>query len=284
MRESICQHSDKGSDVVKSEWFFHPRPQPEAAIRLFCFPQAGGAAAAYRDWPAGLPESVEVLAIQAPGRGWRLKEPAYADLSNLVEAACDAMRPQLTCPYALFGHSMGAVVAFEVASRLTREGSEPAALFVAAWQSPGLPNSHPSFEHLSDSEFVEAIDQRFGGIPDVIRNSPEMLALLLPTLRTDVTALANYRYRPEGILSTPVYALGGTEDPTVTEHELSAWREVTRGPFLSRMFRGDHFFIDSSRSEVLALVASALDALSISSGSVDPAGSESNPALRSTQS
>jgi medium-chain acyl-[acyl-carrier-protein] hydrolase len=196
-----------------------------------------------------------------------VREPAYTDLSKLVEDACDVLRPHLAQPFAFFGHSMGAVVAFEAARRLAREGTEPVALFLSGRRAPGIPDSEPSLEHLSDADFVEAIDARFGGIPDVIRDSSELMELLLPTLRADVTALVNYHYQEGDRLGSAIYAFGGIDDLTVSEQEMSVWREVTHGPFLSRMFRGGHFFIESSRSEVLAFMAAELDSLSKSSDS-----------------
>jgi medium-chain acyl-[acyl-carrier-protein] hydrolase len=201
-----------------------------------------------------------------------MRESAYTDLSKLVEDACEVLRPHLSDSYAFFGHSMGGIVAFEVARRLAREGSEPAALFVTARRAPGLPSADPPLEHLSDSEFIEAIEERFGGIPDVIRDSPEMLELLLPTLRADVTAMGRYRYLPGALLGSAVYALGGIDDLSVSEHELSAWNEVTRGPFLTRMFRGGHFFVESSRSDVLDFITAELDSLSNASDSLASAG------------
>jgi medium-chain acyl-[acyl-carrier-protein] hydrolase len=156
---------------------------------------------------------------------------------------------------------MGAVVAFEIARRLSSEGSEPIALFAASMRAPGLPSPLPPLEHLPDAEFVKAVDARFAGIPEAIRNSPEVLALLLPTLRADVKALQNYRYRPHFHLGSAVYALGGEEDWTVSDEELRGWRDVTRGPFLFRRFPGGHFFFDSSRSEVLSFVGYELESL-----------------------
>lgn len=194
-----------------------------------------------------------------------MRERPYTDLSKLIGDTCDVLRPMLSDSYAFFGHSMGAVVAFEVARRLACEDTEPAALFLSGRRAPGTPNPEPSLEHLSDSDFVDAIDARYGGIPDVIRDSPDLLELLLPTMRADITALVNYQYDPEGRIGSAVYALGGIDDRTLSEAELSAWCEVTRGPFLSRMFQGGHFFVESSRSEVLAFMAAELASLSKSS-------------------
>lgn len=249
---------------MSSSSFFRPRPRPTASLRLFCFPHAGGAASVFRAWPDALPPWIEVCAYQAPGRGWRMDEDPHEDLSALVDAATADVRSELADgkAWALFGHSMGAVVAYEVARRLEAEGeSSPAAVFASGRRAPSLPATEPPLADLPDAEFLEEVQRRYGGIPEVVRDEPDLMAQLLPTLRTDIRALANHEHRPEPTLEAPVVALGGTGDATVSEAELAGWRDVTRGTFGMRMFEGGHFYLERSRSEVVAYLSSRLRAM-----------------------
>lgn len=244
--------------MVESNWFFRPAPREDARIRLFCFPHAGGGAAAFREWPAMLSSEIDVWAVQAPGRAWRLREAPFTDVEVWADEATEAMLPWLDRPFALFGHSLGSIVAFEVARRVVARGYEPEALFVGARRAPGLPARDSDLSELSDTDFVESICQRFGGIPPVILESEEVLSLMLPTLRADVAALEQYDYSAGPPLTSPLVVMGGTEDGSVSTEELDAWSAVSNGPTSVRIFEGDHFYVESHRDEVLSLVHTTL--------------------------
>lgn len=240
-------------------WLYWPAPRRPAAARLFCFPHAGVGASVYRQWPHGLPVELEVCALQLPGRGHRLSEPPVATIRALVEAIVSAMAPQLDRPFAFFGHSMGAVLAFEVARALRLKGlPQPSRLIVSGRRGPHTPEPSPPLRHLSDAEFVAEINRRYGGIPAEILENDDVLALLLPCLRADIAALETHRPEPEPPLPCPISAFGGSDDPQTPRAQLDAWGAETTGGFEVRIFPGGHFYLEAQRPAVLAHVSAML--------------------------
>jgi medium-chain acyl-[acyl-carrier-protein] hydrolase len=235
-------------------WVLYPKPNPHAGLRLFCFPYAGGGATVYRAWADGLPPDVELACVQYPGRGSRLKEPAFAQLMPLVEALVPALPPHLDKPFAFFGHSMGAVIAFELARRLARE---PLHLFVSGRQAPQLPPRDLHTYDLPDAEFIEEL-QRLGGTPREALAHPELMQLMLPLLRADFEAIQTYAYAPGPPLHCPVTAFGGLEDEDVSREQLEAWREQTDARFDAHLLPGDHFFLHSAQARLLAILSGEL--------------------------
>jgi medium-chain acyl-[acyl-carrier-protein] hydrolase len=241
-----------GVGARPNPWVLRPRAHPGAGLRLFCLPYAGGAASAYRSWDAELAPDVEVCPVQLPGRGSRFREPAFRRLADLVPALAGGLAPLLDRPFALFGHSMGAVVGFELARELRRRGAPaPALLAVSGRQAPRRPEPEPPFAHLPDAEFLEEVRRRYDGIPPEVLAEEELLRLLLPTLRADIEALESHAYSPEGPLACPISCFGGEDDPHVSVADLEAWRDETSATVTVRTFRGGHFFVESSRSEIL---------------------------------
>jgi medium-chain acyl-[acyl-carrier-protein] hydrolase len=237
---------------------FHPREAP--TLRLICFPHAGGGAAAYREWGASFPASVEVCAIQPPGRASRLREPPMTRLTELVDAAREAVRPLLDLPLALFGHSMGALTAFEVARLLERnEGVSPVHLFVSGRRAPHLPTTESPVSHLPNDLFIAEMRRRYGGIPDTLLREKELMDLFLPGLRADTGALEDYRFEAGDPLRCPIDAYGGRTDGSVTEEGLAAWTDHTSDSFRMRFFPGGHFFINEARPEVQGEILEALE-------------------------
>lgn len=238
---------------MNSVWLQRFEPRPHARARLFCFSHAGVGAAVYRLWPAGLPAELEMCAIQLPGRGTRFREPAVTKLAVLVDTLLPALRPHLDLPFAFFGHSMGAVLASEVARAL--QGSDAAPLqhlFVSARRPPHWPNPDPLLHPLPDAEFVANIQRRYGGIPPEVAQDKELLALLLPCLRADIEALETHQppmVRPP--LACPVSVFGGSSDPLTPRAHLDAWRGETSGPCRVRVFPGDHFYVNTAREALL---------------------------------
>ena len=235
-------------------WTARPRPVPEAELRLFCFPYAGGSAAEFWSWPPLLPAGVELVAIQLPGRANRIDEPPFTRLEPLVEALQDALHPHLRTPHAFFGHSMGALLAYELARC---GGAGPERLYVAAHRAPQLPSRDPPLRDLADDELVREL-RRLNGTPEQLLGQVELRELTLPRLRADFAVAETYEHALGPRLDIPVIALGGRDDRLVAVEELQAWAEVTSGPCQVRMVPGDHFFLRTSRDAVLGILGDDL--------------------------
>jgi pyochelin biosynthesis protein PchC len=233
-------------------------PRPDAArVRLVCFPPAGASAAFYREWTAHLPATIELHAVQYPGRADRFAEPAVHDMGQLVDTLVPEIVGIADRPVALFGHSMGATVGFEVARTWERSGrGGPAWLFVSGQRAPQLP--HDDDVHLRDDAGVVEELRRLGGTdPEVLAN-PDLMALLLPTIRADYTLIEQYRRRAGPPLTCPVSAFVGDSDTEVTPAEAAAWNEQTSGEFTLTTHEGGHFAIVEFRARIVARVVTAL--------------------------
>jgi medium-chain acyl-[acyl-carrier-protein] hydrolase len=238
-----------------------PHPKPGAALRLFCLPYAGGGASAYRLWGAELPSSIEVCPIQPPGREDRYSEPPFTSLTALARALARDMAPCLDRPFAIFGHSMGALLAFEIARVLRHAGlPEPRALLLAAYPAPRLSLARAPIHHLPDPEFIDEM-RRLQGTPAAVLDNRELMAFVLPILRADFQACDTYAWSPELPLACPFVVYGGTEDREVSAPALEQWHEETAAAFDRRMFPGTHFFVQAHRELVLADIARRLAAL-----------------------
>ncbi|EST38580.1 hypothetical protein N566_06565 [Streptomycetaceae bacterium MP113-05] len=234
-------------------WVLRPVPRTAPLLRLICVPYAGAGAAAFQGWSELLPETVEPWLLRLPGRETRFREEPHIDLSVLVKEATAALGPALNGPFALFGHSLGALIAFELARELRRShGREPEHLTVSARSAPHLPLRHSVVHQLPDDLLLEALDQRFQAIPPAIRDDARMRALYLPVLRADVTLLETYAHTPDLPLSCPVTAYNGRADPEFGPGELEGWAQHTASSFRMRTFPGGHFFLNGERGELLA--------------------------------
>lgn len=241
-----------------SSWLPWFRADPAANLRLFCWPHAGGGASSYSAWRGKLPLGVELCAVQLPGRENRLAERPFERIESLVDAAALALGPYLDLPFALFGHSMGARIAFELARRLRDErGLVPLHLFVSGSRAPQVVRDEPELHRLEDAPFVAEV-RRIGGMPDAVLADDELRALYLPILRADFTIVETYRYREGSPLACPITAFGGTADPRSTPDQLSGWALHTTSRLSVHMLPGDHFFVQSRREEVIALVSRTL--------------------------
>jgi len=228
------------------------------ALRLFCFPYAGGGQPIFRRWQEGTLENVEVHPVELPGRGRQLSTPAARRIHALVDAVLDGIGPLVGRRFAFFGHSMGALLSFEVARALrARHGVEPVALYVAAQPAPHLPSRQQLVHGLSDAA-LRAELRRIGGTPPEVLANDEFMALLLPTLRADFEACETYSYSESELLHCPIVAYGGSEDSEVTEEHLWAWAELTTGAFALAMLPGGHFFVDENRQVLLAALNASL--------------------------
>ena len=179
---------------------------------FFCFSYAGGTAATFRLWPTGLPSWLEVWAVQTPGRGSRWRESPLSTIPAMVDAVIPALLPHLRRPFAFFGHSMGAVLASEVARALAkRELIAPHHLFVSSHRPPHMPGSETDLHTLSDDEFINEIDRRYDGVGGDLLDSAELRALLLPVVRLDIAALEKFRPSKGAALLCPISAFGGAQ-------------------------------------------------------------------------
>lgn len=245
--------------VVGERWIGHPHDaMSHAAVRLFCFAHAGGGAAFFRPWRAALQPEVDVRPVILPGRESRIREAPYRRIEQVLDPLCSAIAPYLDRPYALFGHSMGAVLAYETARLLTDRawsgvGEGPAALVVSGRRAPHLRPTRQSVSTLPNAEFIAEL-HRLGGTPPEVLGHPQLLRALLPPLRADFELNEAYLPLPGGRLNCPVAAYQGADDPEVDPPELLGWRDHTGGDFTLRMFAGGHFYLGSGRADVLAAI------------------------------
>jgi surfactin synthase thioesterase subunit/glycosyltransferase involved in cell wall biosynthesis len=222
--------------------------------RLFCFPYAGAGALAYRLWIAPLTSAVSVCPVRLPGRETRTQEQAFERMPELVEALESAINSHLDHPFAFFGHSMGAGIAFELARSLRRHGKPlPTALYVSGARAPQFRLNWTPPPAPDDGEFLDDL-RRLDGIPAEALENPDLLKYALPVLRADAALYRNYVYSIEQPLGVPIYAYGGREDPNVRLEHVEAWREQTTAAFERREFEGGHFFIDSARDAFLRVL------------------------------
>lgn len=240
-------------------WLLCPKPSRQAALCLFCFPYSGAAASAYYGWASVLPASIELHSIQLPGRANRLSEPLLTEIEPVADEITDALTPLLDRPFAFFGHSLGAAIAFEVARLLRRRSMpEPEALIVSGHGAPQLPDDSPQMHELPDPELVGRLRELNGMAPEILDNA-ELMQLILPILRADLTMSETYVYHEEEPLSCQILAYGGLQDRYVNRDDLEAWREQTTADFRLRMFPGDHFYLNSSKSLLLGALARDVD-------------------------
>jgi medium-chain acyl-[acyl-carrier-protein] hydrolase len=238
------------------------KPNPRARLRLFCFPFAGGRASAFNAWVDELPQDVrrqiELYSVRLPGREASRKENLFTQLSPLLGVLAPIICSYLSLPFAFFGHSMGALISFELARQLRRQGMpEPVHMIVSGHRAPQLPDPHPPIHQLPDLEFLAKV-RNLGGTPEEILQKPELMELLLPIIRADFAVCEGYAYMTEEPLDCSITAFGGTDDGRVSRGELSAWHIQTSKSFFLRMFPGDHFFIQSAQAHVLRVLGQDL--------------------------
>jgi len=230
-------------------WTVVPRPNPHARLGLLCFPYAGAGTAAYQGWAEDLPPEIEVCLVRLPGRESRLSEEPYRRLSALVPVLATALQPYIDAsagrPFALFGHSMGALIVFELARFLRRARCcEPIHLVVSGRPAPQLPVApdHVMLQEMTEDQLIERL-RTLNGTPKLLLDNPELLRTFLPTLRADFSIVETYTYEVGEPLECGISACGGVLDSDVPMEAVEAWRGQTRGRFSSRLSPGDHFFL-----------------------------------------
>jgi surfactin synthase thioesterase subunit len=224
-------------------------------VRLYCFPHAGGSAAEFLRWDVHLPEA-EIWGVHLPGRGGRLAEPAFTDVAACVEAlvASATFQP----PFVFFGHSLGALLAYETARLLRERGRpEPERLLLSAKAAPHHQHLDPPVRDLAGKELLAEVGRRYGGLPPELAANPDLVDLMLPACRGDFAMVETYRHRPGPPLACPITILGGDADPVPRQH-LAGWCGYTTEEVEFRMFPGGHFYFREQWEAVSEVVREAL--------------------------
>ena len=257
------QAVSESSPSTAQLWFPSLGSNPKAEIRLFCFAYAGAGMSVFRDWSEVLPPEIEVCPIQLPGRGTRIQETPFHRLQPLVQTLTPLIQEQTDLPFAFFGHSLGALISFEVVRQLRRDSDpNPVHLFVSGSRAPQLPDLDPPIHRLPDPRFQEKLRQ-LQGTPEAILQDDAMMERLLPALKADFALLETYFYTNAAPLDIPITAFGGQQDSKVSQAELSEWREQTHQDFQLQMFAGNHFFLHSASPALGHTIGQALQSLLI---------------------
>jgi len=237
-----------------ARWFpYAGRADPGARLRVYCLPFAGGNAAAFWDWRGLAADAgVEVCPVQLPGRTSRMREPPFRETDAAVAALREAVSAHADRPFALCGHSMGALLAFELARALRDAGARgPEALFVSGRWAPELPDRGTPDPDAPEPALIAEL-RAMDGTPQEVLDSADLMRLVLPTVRADFALCRSYRYRPAPPLDVPIHAYGGRDDPLVPAADLAAWQGHTTRPGATRLFPGGHFFLLSDPAPLLA--------------------------------
>jgi medium-chain acyl-[acyl-carrier-protein] hydrolase len=247
---------------MTSPWIEFRPERRDAQARVLCVPYAGGSAQVYHALARSMPERIEVGAVQLPGRWNRRQEPFLTKVSEASRSLADEITRLSPTPYALFGYSVGGLIAFETARILARDAKQqqPRALILAAI---GAPTERPRLPHLhmlSDAEFIRRIVHRYpGGIAAAIFDEPDLLAILLPVLKADTKMFETYEYLPGEPLGCPIYTIAGEQDHICPPSAMAGWQKETTGSLFSETVAGNHFFINSAIDRVRATILKALE-------------------------
>lgn len=251
--------------VVKSNWLLH-RLNPGSRMRLFCLPYAGGGASVYRSWPGSFPAGTEVCCIQLPGRENRLADPLFSSMDPLVEAMAEALVNAFDRPFALLGHSMGGLIAYELARHLQeRYKVTPNHLFISACRAPERPD--PIHWHVLNDEDLMAELREAPGFPVEILEHAELMQVLLPIIRADSAVTETYVYRPAEPLHFPFTAFASEKDELISMADVEPWRKHTRAAFDLKLIDGHHLFIQQQAPQMIRVI---LDKLRGAAGGADP--------------
>ncbi|MFI9203811.1 thioesterase II family protein [Streptomyces sp. NPDC053048] len=247
-----------------TEWFRRYGPASQDGPRLICFPHAGGAASAFLGLSRALAPALDVLAVQYPGRQDRHQETPLDDIGRLADRLAEETAALTDRPYAFFGHSMGAVLAYETARRLEqRSVPGPERLFLSGRGAPGArPNPHDQVR--TDAHVLAAI-RRLGGTTGGVFQDPDLLAMVMPALRADYRALSGYAWTPGAPLSTPFTVLIGDSDPVVSVEDAAAWHGFSAVAGDVRVFSGGHFYLDHHTAELAELISRTLGVAAVGS-------------------
>lgn len=265
MNKYLANHT---GESMNDPWFWARHPRPRATSRLFLLPYAGGSCLAYRDWERLMGADIEVCPVELPGHGTRMGEPLHLDMGTLVDDLVEATTPLRDLPFAVFGHSMGALLGFEFARELRRRGEAgPTNLFVSACPAPQTGWSRPPLHQASDAALRDQLREFNGTPPEVLANE-DLMRMALPIVRADITVLETYQFEQDDPLELPLVVLGGRDDATVDPDTLFGWREVA-SRCRTELFPGGHFYLQPARPDLVSLVTRE-----IHQGAVDLEGAQ----------
>ncbi len=237
-----------------SPWLIRYKRSPDAWARLFCFHCAGASASEFRNWPTHLPGEIEVVAVQLPGREWRVSEEFISSMDDLIEGVVAAMTGLLDKPYIIFGHSFGAIGGFEVIRELRRRRLKQPVLFIPAGRQGAHLKEKKPIASLPREEFIEELQKDYGDHIGHILESAELKEVFIPQIHADFVLSETYRYCDEPPLDCPIVAFAGIEENELETAELNAWSAHTSQSFKSRRFPGDHFFVQKSQRLVIEAI------------------------------
>jgi medium-chain acyl-[acyl-carrier-protein] hydrolase len=238
-------------------WYLTFAARPEARLRLYCLPCAGGGPSMYRAWAREFPSWMELRAVRLPGRQGRHREQPFTDADQAVRGLLDGLADELTGRFAFFGHSMGALLAYRMTRELSQAGAVmPRLLAVASWPPRGAPAAAMPDPEDTDAGFREA-SRLLGGVPDEIFNDPAVMRLTLPLLRADFRLCRSYAYQPRAPLDLPLAAFGGCDDQVVPPGLLETWQQETTDYRGLHLYPGDHFFLHQHVPELVRVIADA---------------------------
>lgn len=235
-------------------WYIGYKKNPQAAIRLFCFHHSGGGASSYHPWVESLSPLIEMVAIQLPGRENKFLEPLTSDLSHIITKLSKDFSYYKDKPFIVFGHSLGALLAFEFIKAIHRIYSlYPRQVIVSAAKAPHMPYRRKILSHLEDKLLKEEL-KAYNGIDERIQNEPELFDLFLPIIRSDFSIVENYSFAGSASFPCDILAFSGSDDPTVTQEEILGWSTQTTGKFEHMPFSGAHFFIRDHQKEIVNII------------------------------
>ncbi len=244
--------------TLAATWFAPHQPNPQATLRLFCFPYAGGTSSIFNSWPGHLPAWVEVCPVHLTGRESRFREPPFTRLAPLVESMAGAILPLLDRPFAFFGHSMGALIGFELIRYLQKEHQPmPICFFASGRGAPQIRHKTLLHHRLPEPEFVQEL-RRLKATPREVLDHAELMRLVIPAVRADFEICETYSYSPQPALNCAITAFGGGRDKHVGIRQLAGWRHQTTSLFSQHVFPGDHFFLHSAKKHVLDMLSRQL--------------------------
>ncbi|MFF9351272.1 thioesterase II family protein [Streptomyces sp. NPDC014734] len=246
-----------GENRENSAWIRRFHPAPESGVRLLCLPHAGGSAPFYFPMSRALSPAVDVLCLQYPGRQDRRQDPGIDNIPDYADAIVAELKPWLDVPTAFFGHSMGAVLAYEVALRLERDGLPgPIALFASGRRAPS--RYREENVHRRDDDGIVKEMQLLSGTDSRILGDEEILRMVLPAIRSDYTAVETYRSEAGAAVSAPITVFTGDSDPRTSLEEAEAWRAHTTAEFDIRVFPGGHFFLANHADEIIEIISKSI--------------------------
>ncbi|NQY65012.1 MAG: thioesterase [Alteromonadaceae bacterium] len=243
-----------------NKWFVIPKPNANADIRLICFPYAGGSPSTFISWAKDLPDNVELVIVQAPGRGARMFEPAYSDMNILISDLMKIFPRLLNKPYVLFGHSLGSRIAFELMNQLKMLNFPQPKHFIASGsKGPHIKSDKKPTYHLPQDEFITELKE-LSGTPEGVLENKELMEIFLPLLRADFEIAHKYCYAGKTIFNCPISVLGGDNDEDISLLQLNCWDELFTTTADVHLVPGNHFFIDSNKEMVLEKVVNIMKA------------------------